>query len=182
MSDIVRTISSGCLPDVDRRGFIKLSVSVVAVTLMADNVQAEGLRRIDDRGALIQALAAGRGGVIILADGDYGEIEITRSFEPRLVLKAENPRRARFQAIRLHQAAAVTLDGVHSSAVSIQQGSTDITVQNSQVIGNLYCRNVSNLNIMNNEVTEGHFGILLNTVKSFTVRHNKIHRVKVLTG
>ena len=177
MSDNFKTILSACGSGLDRRNFVKFSASAIALTLMAPGAQAEGPRRIAGRDALLRALAEGPGGTVLLADGDYGDIDLTRSFDPPLVLIAENPRRARFSIIRLNRAEGIVFDGVKSSGIFVRQQSGRITVRNSQVDGMIHCLDVSDITLTDNEVTGGKFGVSLNLVERFSLRHNKIHRV-----
>jgi hypothetical protein len=134
--------------------------------------------RIMDVAGLNRVLAAGTGGTVLLADGDYGEVEIGQAFARTLVLKAENLHGARFSVIRLKGAANVTLDGLRlGKGLSVQSSGAAITIQNNRITGNTYMRDVKGLMFSGNEVSGGQWGLVLNSVSQFRVSGNYIHNV-----
>lgn len=150
---------------------LTLLLSLLPVGALAD------FQRIQNADALRQVLDAGQGGQFVLDAGDYGVLEVTRPFAQSIELKSDTLHGARFEVIRLNGTSNVTLDGLRLSGLAIQAGSERIAVHNTKVSGNLYVRNVKDLTLADNEVTGGRWGVLLNSVQGFEVRHNKIHLV-----
>lgn len=151
------------------RFFVFILLCLLPLSALAET------QRIKSPDALRNALEGGAGGSFLLADGDYGTLEVTWPFKQAVELKAERLHGATFEVIRLNGTTDVTLDGLRLSGLAIQAGSERITVRNAKVSGNLYVRSVKDLTLTDNEVTGGRWGVLLNSVQGFVVRHNKIH-------
>lgn len=133
-------------------------------------------RRVTNPEALQNALAEDVGGTIVLAAGEYGVLEITKPFGKPVVLRSERLHGARFEVVRLSGTSQITLDGLRlRKGLAIKLGSQDITARNNMITGTLYVRDVSRLVLSDNEVTNGPFGILLNSVATFQVRRNHVH-------
>lgn len=133
--------------------------------------------RVDGPPALQAALADSPGGTIVLADGNYGELEVMRDFPAPVILRAETLHGARFSVIRLVGASNITLQGLQiAEGLAIKTGAADVAVHQSRITGNVYVRDAARLTFADNEVTGGQWGVLLNSVAGFSLTRNHIHR------
>ncbi|MFN7224039.1 MAG: right-handed parallel beta-helix repeat-containing protein [Paracoccaceae bacterium] len=160
------------------RPFFASRILIAALALICVLAQPAAARdrQIEGPQALRAALTAAVGGTLVLADGDYGEVEISTAFSPPLVLKAARLHRASFSVIRLNGAANVTLDGLRlREGLAVQKGARSIAVLNSRITGTFYCRSVDGLRIDNVESSDGRFGVLFNSVQNFSIKNSYIH-------
>ena len=133
--------------------------------------------RVTNQAELLSALkTAAAGDTVLLANANYGNVEIKNDYASTVTIKAENPLGAEFGTLSLVGATNVSLDGLHTiGGLSMTSMSSGISVLNCDVDSTLYCRDVDGLKIDNVDVSGGQFGILLNSIQNFSVTNSYIH-------
>lgn len=133
--------------------------------------------RVTNQTELLAALkVATAGDTVLLADGHYGNLDLRHDYTGNITIKSENPLGAQFTRLGLVGATNITLDGIQfETGLAVKDGSKGISVLNSDVNGNFYCRNVDGLIVDSVEVSGGNFGLLLNSVQNFSVTNSYIH-------
>ncbi|WP_395543694.1 right-handed parallel beta-helix repeat-containing protein [Neotabrizicola sp. sgz301269] len=124
---------------------------------------------------LRQALASSTGGIILLAPGDYGDLQLSkRRYDTPVVLKSEVPRRAVFNEILLADSANLQFIDLATHSKFRVDRSTDLVISGCQIGNMLYFRKVKRLKVAHCDVTGERFGVLFNTVSDFEIRHSQI--------
>jgi hypothetical protein len=151
-------------------------LSLFLAGLVPQGLVAQDLR-VTTSVELRDALETIQGGTILLADGSYEALEIEGAFEHTVTLRAERLHGAVLASIHLSAVANLRLeDLVTQGTLSIRDDSSDIAVTGMRIHGTLYCRDIDRLTITDVEVSGGTFGIVLNSIRHFTVSHNLIQR------
>ena len=129
---------------------------------------------------LLAALKTAQGGdTVLLANGNYGDIELKNDYSSTVTIKAATPGGATFGNLALVGATNITLDGLEfTTGLGAKDFSSGIGIVNSEINGVLYFRNVDNLKIDNVEVSGGQFGVLFNSVQNFSITNSYIHDSK----
>lgn len=157
--------------------------SLLALLLMLCCFLAAPLARAEDRRVsgpqeLQTELARSEGGVILLAPGQYGDLEITgRHFAAPVILRSEVPRRAIFDQILLQDSKNLVFEALTSRKQFRAEKSADLVITDCRAWNMLYFRNVEGLQIRNCIVSDGQYGILFNTVSDFSLRDTKVGKV-----
>lgn len=133
--------------------------------------------RVTNQAEFLSALkTAAAGDTILLADANYGNVEIKNDYTSAVTIKAENALGAEFEALSLVGATNVSLDGLHTNGgLAVKSMSSGISVLNCDIDSVFYCRDVDGLKIDNVDVSGGQFGLLLNSVQNFSVTNSYIH-------
>lgn len=134
---------------------------------------------------LTAALKTAKGGeTILLEDGDYGNVFLSRLYQKSLgdysspvTIKAINPQGATFSSLEMRYARNVTIDGIEvEGTMKVWMSASDISITNTKA-GYFYLRDIDGLSLTNSEAGGGQFGVLLYSVKNFDVSHNYFHEV-----
>lgn len=160
------------------RCFVALSSLFVLLAglLLPSDLRAEEVR-VRNAVELREALARPTVDVIILADGQYGELNAPEGFGRPLTLRAERRHGAVFDAIQLEKVRGVFFqDLALKGSLSIRGPSAYITIRGLRIKGTLYLRDIDRATIHDNEVSGGKFGVILNSIRNFSVTHNTISK------
>ncbi len=123
----------------------------------------------DDRARLSAALASAKGGeTIVLPDGDYGPLTISQTFSKPVTIKSENPRGARFGAVKI-TGANVILDGVLTYDRFTLHNASGIEVRSSRLAGWAEAIGSQSIKFRNNEIAAT---LMLQNVLAFEVSGN----------
>lgn len=126
-------------------------------------------------GELQAALQTTDGGVIRLAEGNYGELEIKRKFPALVTLQSETRHGAVFAGIRLKGVQNLELaDLTSENGIFVVEGSSKISVTGARIVGTFYCRDVEGLVVRDVDISGGQYGLILNSVSQFVVAQNRI--------
>ena len=162
--------------DLRRPLIIALSSLVLGLMVLTNSLSASDSRTVKNASELQSALGNVRGGeTIVLAEGDYGEIEIRKAFAPDLTLKSEVPHGARFHKFTVIGGGGLVVDGIETSSFASVGGSRDVSLINAQVNGLAYFKNASGIRLEGNDIDGGLHALLMNNVSDFVVRGNHIH-------
>ena len=126
---------------------------------------------------LLAALKTAQGGdIVLLADGNYGDIELKNDYASTVTIKAVNHGGAEFGNLALVGATNITLDGLQfTKGLGAKDFSSGIAIVNSEITGTLYMREVDDLKVDNVEVSGGQFGVIFNSVRNFSLTNSHIH-------
>lgn len=145
------------------------------------------IKLVDSVGDLLAALRVVKGGeTILLADGDYGSLNLINrqkgqllDYDDTVTIAALNPGKATFNNLQITGANNLTFDGIDvEGTFKIWSKSTDIGVKNS-TITNLSVRDSTNVDIAGNTLGGGDFALTLLSSAGVTVKNNYIHDVRV---
>jgi parallel beta-helix repeat protein len=131
---------------------------------------------VASRTALNQALASAKGGdSIVLKDGNYGAVRITADYASTVTIRAEDPLDATVGHLDVWGASNLRFEGIKfasggngglgSGIVSIQGGSQNVQVVNSEVTGSV------------GGGYKGHYGVYVRNSNGVTIANNKVHDV-----
>jgi parallel beta-helix repeat protein len=131
---------------------------------------------VANKTALNQALASAKGGdSIVLKDGHYGTVRITADYASTVTIRAEDPLDATISHLDVWGASNLRFEGIKfnsgsngglgSGVVSIQSGSQNVQVVNSEVTGSVGGGYL------------GHYGVYVRNSHGVTVANNKVHDV-----
>lgn len=131
---------------------------------------------VSTQAQLLSALSSAKGGdTIILKDGSYGSVTLTRDYASQVSIVAENTGGALFDKIEVKGGSNIAIDGVESRGeIRAWYYAEDITITNSKA-GQFYFRFVDGLKIDHSEGADGHFGLILNSVQNFSVTNSYFH-------
>lgn len=157
-----------------RPGLTALLVAALGFVLGTGCGLAQDIR-VEGPDALQKALANTKGGVILLAPGEYGDLSLSgRQFPAPVILKAEVPRKAVFGKILLADSGNLEFVDLRTRAQFRADRSTDLHLSGCQSENMLYFRSVARLKVDNCKVTGGRYGILFNTVSDFDLRRTRV--------
>lgn len=129
---------------------------------------------VSDPGALAQAIdAAQPGDRIWLEDGDYGDFATSAQPSGPVTIAARHPLGARFAKLQLSGAANLTFQGVESREFRAL-GADNIAVEEAKS-ETFYFRDVTGLRLEKSEGTGGWHILILNAVRDFVIRNNRLH-------
>ena len=138
---------------------------------------------VSDTEALLAALKSATGGdTIVLADGDYGALNLKGRYGPNVLpydspvtITSATPGGARFDTVTIRDAQNLTFDQVTITGEFRASFSSNIAVTNS--VGHaLYFRDVAGATITGNHVSEGKYTLNLFSVSDFTITDNVFER------
>ncbi len=113
-----------------------------------------------------------------LNPGAYGDLTITKQWEPHIKLVSKTPKGATIGTVTLDGAArgGVRFDSVTANSFDMRSGASGLQVVKSLVRGNLYFKDASDILIQDTEVrtdlSDGLHSIRANSVKRFTLEHS----------
>lgn len=156
-----------------------IAAIVGAVVLALSNFLTLSARaetqRISSAAELRASLEASQGGIIILAPGDYGILQIeSRHYASTVTLRAEVPRRAVFDEIVLKNSGNLEFDALKIRNKFRADKSANLTILNSRSDNVLYFREVDGVRIDNCIVLGGQYNVLFNTVAHFEITNSRI--------
>ena len=134
---------------------------------------------VSDTEGLLAALKSAAGGdTIVLADGDYGALNLKGRYGPNVLpydspvtITSATPGGARFETVTIRDAQNLTFDQVTMTGEFRASFSSNIAVTNS--VGHaLYFRDVAGATITGNHVSEGKYTLNLFSVSDFTITDN----------
>lgn len=134
---------------------------------------------------LIYALKTASGGeAILLADGNYGSVTLDSGYGNTLerysetvTIAAMNPGKAVFDALDIQRASHLALEGLTAtSSIKIQYDSNDVAIRNTQA-KSVILRDISGLELVDNDIGGGRYGLVLHSVSNGAVSNNYIHEV-----
>lgn len=144
--------------------------------LLPSGLWAEEVR-VRNAAELREALSRPAVEVITLANGHYGELSAPAGFGRPVTLRAERRHGAVFDAIKLEKVRGVGFrDIAVDGSLSIRGPSADVDIRGVQIRGTLYLRDIDRAVIHDNEVAGGKFGVILNSIRNFSLRHNTIRK------
>ena len=124
---------------------------------------------------LQSALKSANGGdTIVLKDANYGTLNITESYDSTVTITAQNEGGAVFGDVVMNNSANLTFEGISVNAFRAYS-SEGIGLKDSTVDGIVYMKDIDGLSIENNDVAGNFHAMLLNDVRDFVVKGNKIH-------
>ncbi|KFI27032.1 hypothetical protein CN97_02365, partial [Haematobacter massiliensis] len=138
---------------------------------------------VSDTEGLLAALKSAAGGdTIVLADGDYGALNLKGRYGPNVLpydspvtITSATPGGARFETVTIRDAQNLTFDQVTMTGEFRASFSSNIAVTNS--VGHaLYFRDVAGATITGNHVSEGKYTLNLFSVSDFTITDNVFER------
>ncbi len=153
---------------------VSLLAALILGTVAASAQAAE--TRVTDAAGLQAALKATKGGVIVLAPGSYGDLQLGRTYPQTVTLRAETPRTAEFGQILVRNGGNMAFEGLKTSTQFRADRSKHLAISGC-ISGLLYFRDVSGLDVSDCDIGGGKFGALFNTVQDFKIVHNRIGRV-----
>jgi len=136
---------------------------------------------VADRAGLLAALDDARDGDrIVLADGDYGRLEISGRFDFQVTLVAETAHGARFTAVTLTRASNLALEDIAvTGGVTATGGCHHILLAGSRVDGTLQIRDASHITLEGNDIDGRTHAIVMSSVSDFVIRDNVIRDADV---
>ncbi len=143
--------------------------------------------RVTNRSEFDAVFAAAKGGeTILLADGDYGSLNIIKKdFSEAITIKAENQHEADFSSITLRDSDGYRFEGIESDWFTGHYDFKDFAIVDSKIGGTLNLRGGDGVVIHNNDIGGGVDGELqahalrLTDVSNFQLTGNYIHEVTV---
>jgi parallel beta-helix repeat protein len=131
---------------------------------------------VADRAGLLNAFDKANGGdTIVLKDGYYGAIKVTADFASTVTVRAEGALDATIGNLVVSGATNIKFDGIEFDSgtnggmggriVSIQDGSRNVAVVNSEVTGKV------------DGVYGGHYGLYVGDSHGVTITNNNVHDV-----
>ena len=138
---------------------------------------------VSDTEGLLAALKTAAGGdSIVLADGDYGSLNLKGRYGPNVLpydspvtITSATPGGARFDTVTIRDAQNLTFDQVTMTGEFRASFSSNIAVTNSTGHA-LYFRDVAGATITGNHVSEGKYTLNLFSVSDFTITDNVFER------
>jgi len=132
---------------------------------------------VSSQAELLKALKSATGGeTIVLADGDYGSIYLSKKFDSPVRIVSENEQGATFKNMVFYGIDNLSLDSITTTGtIKVERNSANVSITNSQLGNAVMFRDTSNVTVENNDISAGNFGLVLNFAKGFTVRNNVIH-------
>ncbi|MFZ7094515.1 right-handed parallel beta-helix repeat-containing protein, partial [Primorskyibacter sp. 2E233] len=133
---------------------------------------------VSTRAQLLSALDSAKGGeTIVLANGDYGSLNIdNKAYSSQVTITSATPLGATFDNIGVSNSSNISIDAVHvdnsnngaasTPLVSIDSGSHDVEFVNSEVNGKV------------DGTYTGFYGIYANDTSNVTFANNYVHDVK----
>ena len=153
-----------------------ISAFVLVVATLANPSLASEPRTAKSAVELQSLLSIVSGGeTIILSNGNYGKLEIKKTFSPAITLKSETPFKARFHKVTVHGGGGLVVDGIQTGTFAAVGGSTDVALVNARVNELAYFKNASGLRLEGNDIDGKLHALLMNSVSDFLVRGNHIH-------
>lgn len=133
--------------------------------------------RVASRSELLSALSSATGGeTIIVANGSYGDVRITKDYSSEVTIKSATTHGASFGKLEVVGGSNVAIDGVFaSSEIRATDGAANVSISNSKIDGQIYIKNSDYIDIDNNEVYGNFNTVTLNSVKHFEITNNHIH-------
>lgn len=123
-------------------------------------------------------LSDAKGGVILLAPGNYGDLQIQGArYDSEIILKSENPRQAIFDEIILNDSKDITFDGLVLRKQLRVEKSKNIQFLNGLSDSILYFSNATGIVVRNSNVSGGQYSIILNFVSKFEILQNRLGKV-----
>lgn len=119
------------------------------------------------------------GDTIVLADGYYGDLRITRDFPSNVTIVSETPQGATFGELRI-QNSNTTFDSITVNGRLTLQGADTVTVSNSRLSGFNEVNYSQNVTMTGNDIgggTSGH-GLFIETTSNFVITNNILHDVE----
>jgi len=134
---------------------------------------------VSNSSELQQALEASSGGeIILLDDGDYGELDISQLFGSHVIISAKNQSQASFAKIKIDgdNKGFVHFDRIAANGFDIRNHAHHIKITRSRISSTVYFRWANNIVLENNIIdVEGNFhAVVMNYVSQFTLRENFI--------
>jgi len=131
---------------------------------------------VTNQNELKSALASATGGeTIVLKDGTYGAITVSKDYASTVTIQADNALKAAIKSLTVSGASNVRFESIAfdsqknggngSKVVSIQDKSRDIAIVDSEVTGK------------QDNVYEGHNGIQIKKSSNITLHNNDVHDV-----
>ncbi|WP_078085475.1 discoidin domain-containing protein [Microbulbifer mangrovi] len=132
---------------------------------------------------LVNALKNATGGqVILLKDGNYGQLSIPKQYDDYVILRSENLFGAVFSDIEINGAnkGYVHFDRILSAGIDARNDAHHLKYTNSKFSSTVYFKYADNVVIDNNtiDVDGGLHALLINSVSNFTVTNNYITRAQ----
>lgn len=123
------------------------------------------------------ALASAQGGeTVILKDGNYGNLTLTKDYSEFVTMRAENTQGVTFDKVHIKGGSYINFDGVNfNGGLTGDSGADHLTVTNSYSDSGMYFKKISNLVLDNNDIANSHKTLILNDVVTFQVTNNDIH-------
>lgn len=132
---------------------------------------------------LLNALKAASGGeVILLKDGNYGQLSVPKQYEDYVILRSENLFGAVFSDIEINGSnkGYVHFDRILSAGIDARNDAHHLKYTNSKFSATVYFKYADNVIIDNNtiDVDGGLHALLVNSVSNFTISNNYITRAQ----
>jgi|GEM_PF-2877333 len=132
---------------------------------------------------LKDALAVVKGGeVLLLKDGNYGSLVISRQFPSYVTLRAVNLHKAVFSSIEINGSnkGFVHFDRIQSAGIRATNGAHHLKYTNSRFSSTVYFKTAADVIIDNNviDVDGGLHALLMNSVSRFELTRNLIARAQ----
>lgn len=135
--------------------------------------------QVSNANQLMSAIGSATGGeTIVLADGYYGALTITKNFGSNITIEAANQGSASFAMIDLSKASDITISGVQMTYGRATQDASNIAFLDSVSTGGMYFRDVNGLTLERNDISGGEHTLILNDIQNFEVRSNNIHHAE----
>lgn len=127
------------------------------------------------------ALAVAKSGdEVLLKDGNYGDLTITKQWDDYINLYSANPRKAVFGKILAdgNTKGYLSFNGITLDSVELLKGAHHFKIQKSLIRGNIYAKEADYLTVENSVIQSDLAGSLhsvrLNSVSNVIFRHNTI--------
>lgn len=148
-----------------------------------EDVPATGDVVVGNAAELGRALESALGGeVILLKDGNYGNLKIARQYDNHVILRAEKRFGAVFSNIEItgSDKGYVHFDRIKARSIRAMNGAHHLKYTNSRFSSTVYFKNASNIVIDNNtiDIDGGQHALILNDVTGFEVTRNYIARAQ----
>ena len=151
--------------------------------------------QVSNRSELLSALDDARGGeTIVLAEGSYGSLDLSKDYSALVTVRSEEPLEAQLSGIRIAGGSNLKFDGVEvangsngspgGSLVRIEESAQDIQIVNSEISGlvdnvytgqwGIFVRGSRNISLVNNDVSNVQDGIVAFGVSNLDVVDNNI--------
>lgn len=131
---------------------------------------------VSNASQLASAIASATGGeTIVLANGYYGALNISRDFASNVTIQSANQGAADFAIVDLSGASNVTMSGIEMTYGRATLNAANIAFENSVSTGGMYFRDVNGLTLEKNDISGGEHTLILNDIQNFVIRGNDIH-------
>lgn len=135
-------------------------------------------RKVSTAEELQVALSQDKGGVIILAPGNYAGLIIEgRRYDVPVILRSERPRQAVFDEIILGDSKGIYFEGMRVQKQFRIEKSEDIEIFSILANNMLYFRDVKNIKVKNSIISGGQYGVIFNSVSGFEITNSHIGKV-----